>query len=55
MPALRDGRWGYLDTTGSEVIPLRFDDAFGYEDEGVATVRLDGRLARIDMAGSEIA
>ncbi len=55
IPALRDGRWGYLDTTGSEVIPLRFDDAFSYEDEGVATVRLDGRMARIDMSGSEIA
>lgn len=55
MAALREGRWGYLDTAGNEVVPLRFDDAFGYDDDGIATVRLDGRLVRIDLSGSEIA
>ena len=48
-----DKRWGYIDTHGCEVIALRYDDAFEYEN-GRARVVLDGRPLEIDIDGLEI-
>ena len=46
-------RWGYIDTHGCEVIAMRYDDAFEYEN-GRARVVLDGRPFEIDIDGLEI-
>ncbi len=51
--ARADERWGYIDTYGCEVVALRYDDAFEYEN-GRARVVLDGRPLVIDLDGLEI-
>ena len=51
--ACRNDLWGFIDTRGFEVIALRYDDAFGYEN-GHARVILNGRPFDIDLDGLEI-
>ena len=53
LAACIDKRWGYIDTHGCEVIAMRYDDAFAYEN-GRAQVVLDGRPFEIDIDGLEI-
>lgn len=53
LAACSNKRWGYIDTHGCEVIALRYDDAFEYEN-GRAQVVLDGRPFEIDINGLEI-
>lgn len=53
LAARSNGRWGFIDTHGCEVVALRYDDAFGYEN-GRARVVLDGRPLEIDIDGLEI-
>ena len=42
-----NGKWGFVDTTGSEVIPCKYDYAYGFF-EGFAKVELDGKWGYID-------
>ncbi|MBQ5678792.1 MAG: WG repeat-containing protein [Rikenellaceae bacterium] len=53
IAASLDGRWGYIDTHGCEVIALRYDDAFEYKN-GRARVVLNGRPFDININGLEI-
>lgn len=53
LTACRDDRWGFIDTRGFEVVTLRYDDAFGYEN-GRARVILNGRPLDINLDGLEI-
>jgi hypothetical protein len=49
-----DGKWGYIDTRGREVIPLRFDDAKDFAANGLAPVEVDGKYGYIDARGREV-
>ena len=46
-------RWGYMDTTGRIVIPMRYERAQDFS-EGLAAVEIDGRWAFIDRTGNEV-
>ena len=48
-----NGKYGYIDETGSEVIPCRYDAA-GRFSEGLATVKLHGKWGYIDKTGGEV-
>ncbi len=49
----KDGKWGYIDTTGHLVIPNQFDFANPFT-EGLATVKLGGRWGFIDKTGQYV-
>jgi len=49
-----DARWGYIDESGNEVIPLQYLRAKPYSD-GLAVVQnLEGRFGFIDKTGKEV-
>jgi len=50
-PVRKDGKWGYIDTTGRLAIPLQFDAA-GPFAEGLATVKIGKQDGYIDKTGS---
>lgn len=45
-------KWGYIDKTGKIVIEPKFEDASVYVN-GVARVKIDGKLLYIDITGNE--
>jgi hypothetical protein len=47
-------KWGFLDETGKEVIPYKYDMAFNFTDEGFALVQIDSKFGIIDKKGREI-
>jgi len=47
---VRDGKAGFIDPTGREVIPARYDDARSFH-EGLACVMLDGKWGYVDRNG----
>ncbi|MCL2838657.1 MAG: WG repeat-containing protein [Oscillospiraceae bacterium] len=49
----QDGRWGFVDTLGNEVVPPMYDRVWGFSD-GLAMVTLNGRLGFIDRLGNEV-
>ncbi len=49
----KDGKSGFIDTTGKIVIPLQFDSANGFS-EGLALVTLKGKKFFIDTAGRTV-
>lgn len=49
----RDGKYGFLDLSGSEIIPLIYDEAFSFH-EGLAAVCKGGKWGFIDKTGAEI-
>lgn len=53
MMVCKDGKWGYIDTAGREVIPCRYDDAHNFFD-GLALVVKDGQYGYIDTTGREV-
>ena len=48
-----NGKYGFIDITGQEVIPLKYDDAYVFR-EGLAEVKLNGKWGYIDKTGKEI-
>ncbi len=46
-----NGKYGYIDASGTLSIPPKFDFAFSFSDE-LALVRLDGKWGYIDKSGS---
>src|ERR1019366_1426959 len=46
----KDGKWGYIDTSGHLAIPAQFDSA-GPFVEGLATVKLGSQVGFIDKTG----
>jgi acyl carrier protein len=46
----KDGRFGFLDSTGVEVVSLLYDEATDFSG-GIASVKRDGREFRIDVDG----
>lgn len=51
FPVQRNGRCGYIDSTGALVIGLRFNQAQDFS-EGLAAVSLDGKWGYIDRSGA---
>ena len=58
-PVLRDGKWGFINTKGEEVIPCQYPNP--YEDftaspfyEGMALVQKDGKWGFINTKGEEV-
>ena len=50
MPAKREGRWGYIDHTGAEVLLSRYDTTYAFEKE-LARVRFNGQEGVINKEG----
>jgi hypothetical protein len=49
-----DGKWGYINSMGKEVIPFRFEDAQGFFSNDLAAVKLDGKWGYINAKGDII-
>lgn len=47
---LYDGKWGYIDEKGNEVLPLRYDIAYSFK-KGAAWVQIDGFWQKINKKG----
>lgn len=56
-PECAGGKWGFIDKTGKEVIPLIYDglgiDHFGFSD-GKVLMMLDRRPLYIDKNGNKV-
>ena len=48
-----NGKYGFIDKTGREVIPCKYDDAESFH-EGFAAVKLNGKYGFIDKTGREV-
>ncbi|MDR1459137.1 MAG: WG repeat-containing protein [Bacteroidales bacterium] len=48
-----NGKYGYVDKTGKEVIPCKYDEV-GFFSEGFALVRISGKYGYVDRTGKEI-
>lgn len=46
-------KWGYINTNGDIVIPIIYDDVWGFE-EGISKVQLKNKQGYIDTTGKEI-
>jgi len=53
FPAKVNGRYGYIDASGSMVIKPQFDDAFTFS-EGFAAVSVDDKWGYIDARGTRV-
>lgn len=49
----KDGKYGYVDTKGVEVVPCNFEVARSFSEE-VALVRMNGKYGYIDLKGNYI-
>ena len=49
----KKGKFGYIDKNGNEVIPCKYDDAWGLS-EGLAGVKINGKYGFIDKNGKEV-
>lgn len=47
------GKWGFIDKTGSMVIPAKYDDAWIFHN-GKVKVTFNGREFKIDRNGNEV-
>ena len=47
------GKYGYVDTTGKEVVPLKYDYTESFSG-GLAGVRLNGKWGFVDKTGKEV-
>ena len=45
-----DKKYGFIDKTGKEVIPIKYDNAWGFS-EGLANVRLNNKWFYINQKG----
>ena len=48
-----NGKYGFIDKTGREVIPCKYDFAYGFSD-GLASIELNGKYGYIDKTGREV-
>jgi hypothetical protein len=45
----KGGLWGYIDKTGKEVIPCKYDQIFVIERDGVVSIRKDGKRGQYNI------
>ena len=48
-----NNKWGFIDTTGSVIIPLKYNQVENFED-GLARVRLGQKWGLMDVTGREV-
>jgi hypothetical protein len=49
----KDGKWGYVDTLGTLVVPFQYDSV-GHFSGGVSVVRISHKIGTIDKTGKTI-
>ena len=49
----KDGKWGYINTKGEQIVECKFDDAY-YFNEGFARVKKDGKWGYINTKGCSV-
>lgn len=49
----QDGLWGFIDTDGNVVVPLKYQEVFPYQD-GLAVVRLGRLYGYVNSLGEEV-
>jgi len=49
----KNGKWGFIDKTGKEVIPCTYDYAESFSD-GLAKVTINGKANFIDKTGKVV-
>jgi hypothetical protein len=49
-----NNKWGFIDKTGKEIVPLLYDRVSDFDNDGTAMVTLDKKTGRIDKAGKVI-
>ena len=49
----KDGKWGFINSTGATVIPFKYEEA-GYFHEGLVAVKLGGKYGYISKAGAAV-
>ncbi|MBL4655093.1 MAG: WG repeat-containing protein, partial [Bacteroidia bacterium] len=54
LPVRVDGKWGYIDTTGSVIIKPKFDKAQFFTNDDYAVISKDGLVGIIDLKGTMI-
>ena len=50
----RYGKWGYMDPDGNLAIPLKYDNAQIFTEDGLARVIQDGKYMYINTSGEEV-
>ena len=50
---LKNGKWGYIDVRGNEIVPLKYD-FIRYFRDGLAGVELNGKWGFVDKKGEEV-
>ncbi|HEY6143596.1 MAG TPA: WG repeat-containing protein [Flavobacterium sp.] len=53
-PVKLNEKWGFLDKTGQEIIPIKYDDLSYFNSSGVAMVAIDKKWGLINKLGNEI-
>jgi len=53
-PVAKDKKWGYIDTTGKVVIPLKFRDAEIFSNDGLAPIKNDKLWGFINTSGEQV-
>ncbi len=53
VQVLKDGKWGFVDQTGKEVVPLIYDSTENFND-GFARVEKNGKYGFVDKTGKEV-
>src|SRR5215470_6777971 len=49
-----NGKYGFIDKSGTEVIPLKYDNASIFFHDELVPVKLDGKYGFIDISGAEV-
>lgn len=49
-----EGKCGFIDQTGKEIIPFIYDDARYFNKDGKAKVKLNGETFFIDVKGNRV-
>ena len=50
----KDGKYGFIDKLGNEVIPLKFDSALPFYSRKTTAVEIDGKYGAIDIDGNVV-
>jgi hypothetical protein len=53
MAIRHKGKWGYIDKSGHEVVPTKYDEAGDFEN-GRGHVKLDGKDLYLDLSGQSV-
>ena len=48
---LKDGKYGYINSSDKIVIKLQFEDAYNFNTDGFATIKINGKKGKINKTG----